>query len=294
MVADLKWYHFGGCLPMKSNMNKLIYAVVMWMATLVVGVVAQQAEVSVKVDLVAWGDDLSGLSLKSAADKGEITALAFRYSKPVAYHGPEVMEIFRHGDGEVKVKPAPTADDTLQEMHPLVVEAVPATANAAAKDVMAMELEKRRKKEPSLVALACIPPHCQRVTVLLAPAAGGTLVAYVIDDDPSKLPLGQLRIHNLSQHTIAMRCNNQAPKALKTRESMVVEAPKQQVLFELSYLLGDDWKFQESNIIPVRANEQTQMIILRSSNRFFRSSDGSSGGFMQVVTLRRTVNPAMP
>jgi hypothetical protein len=30
------------------------------------------------------------------------------------------------------------------------------------------------------------------------------------------------------------------------------------------------------------------MIILKSSNSYFMSSDGASGGFLQIVTLRRS------
>ena len=48
-----------------------------------------------KIDLVAWGDDISGLSFKSGAGKGDITALGFRYSEPVPYSGPAVMEIYQ-------------------------------------------------------------------------------------------------------------------------------------------------------------------------------------------------------
>lgn len=47
---------------------------------------------------------------------------------------------------------------------------------------------------------------------------------------------------------------------------------------------------QENNIIPVRPAEQAQMLILKSENSYFTSSDGSRGGFLQIVTLRR--NPA--
>ena len=58
-------------------------------------------------------------------------------------------------------------------------------------------------------------------------------------------------------------------------------------IYQLAYKKDDGWKIQENNIIPVRANEQTQMIILRSRNQYFLSADGASGGFLQMVTLRR-------
>jgi hypothetical protein len=59
------------------------------------------------------------------------------------------------------------------------------------------------------------------------------------------------------------------------------------LIYELAYKAGEEWKMQENNIIPVRATEQAQMMILKSGNQFFLSTDGSSGGFLQIVTLRR-------
>ncbi len=91
------------------------------------------------------------------------------------------------------------------------------------KQGLALELEKRREKEPTLVALAALPGGaCRRATVLLGPADAGTYIAYVIDDDPGKLPVGQVRIHNLSPLTIAMRCNGKPAQELKTRETLLV------------------------------------------------------------------------
>jgi hypothetical protein len=126
--------------------------------------------------------------------------------------------------------------------------------------------------------------------VLLAPAGGNTYQAYVINDDPTLLPLGKLRIHNLSPMTIAMRCNGQTPKEIKTRETFTTTAPNQQVIYELAYQAGDEWKVQENNMLLIRPNEQTQLIILRSTNQFFLSADGSAGGFLQTVVLRRGQN----
>jgi hypothetical protein len=143
-----------------------------------------------------------------------------------------------------------------------------------------------------LVALARIPSGCTRATVLLAPNGDGTFQAMVVDDNPTKLPPGKLRVQNLSPYTIAMRFNGRgaAPMELKRNQSTVVDAPGQQVIYELAYKLGEEWKFQENNIIEVRGDEQTQMIILRSDNRFFLSSDGAAGGFLQNVVLRRRAN----
>jgi hypothetical protein len=60
------------------------------------------------------------------------------------------------------------------------------------------------------------------------------------------------------------------------------------VIHELAYRNGDEWKMQESNIIPVRTNEHDQRIVLQSKNSYFMSTDGSTGGFQQLVTLRRS------
>ena len=185
--------------------------------------------------------------------------------------------------------PEPTADDLAHQLMPLppVDEKAAAGDKKPEKTGLALELEKRRKKAPSLVALAALPSGCSRATVLLAPADGETYTSYVIDDDPSKLPPGQLRIHNLSPLEILVRCNGKQQKELKTRESFISPAENQQIIYELAYKAGDEWKMQENNIIPIRDNEQTQMMILKSKNSFFQSTDGSSGGFLQIVTLRR-------
>lgn len=248
---------------------------------------AQQGEVALKLDVVAWGDEIGGLSFKSGEKAGDITALAFRYSEPIPYSGPALMEIFKNGDGKTKPKPPPTAEDLEHELIPLKLEEISANKDAPVKQGLALELEKRRKKAPNLVALASLPSGCRRATVLLAPVGDGTFLAYVIDDDPSKLPMGQLRIHNLSPHTIAMKLNGATPKEIKTRGSLVVPVANEQITYDLAYQLGDEWKFQEHNYMQIFAKDQTQMIILKSNNSFFLSSDGSSGGYLQVVTLRR-------
>jgi len=252
---------------------------------------AQQADVSLKLDVVAWGDEIGGLSFKAGEKAGKITALSFRYSQPVPYTGPALMEIFKNGDGDTKPKPQPSEEDLQHQLMPLKPEDAAADKNAPAKQGLALELEKRRKKAPNLVALAALPSGCSRATVLLAPVGDGTFLAYVIDDDPGKLPVGQLRIHNLSPHTIAMRFNGAAPKEIKTRGALVVPVANEQISYDLAYQLGEEWKFQEHNFMQVFAKDQTQMLILKSNNSFFLSSDGSTGGYLQVVTLRRGPTP---
>ena len=255
--------------------------------------VAQEPTISLKIDVVAWGDDIAGLSLQPDKGKGEITALAFRYSKPVNYSGPALLEIYKSGSGSAIKAPEPSAEDLEHQLQPLIAEESKPTPGEASKPKqgLALELEKRREKNPTLVALAALPTSgCRRATILLAPAAGGTFTAYVIDDDPSKLPLGQLRVHNLSSLNIAIRCNGQVKKELKTRDTLLVPGQKGQLIYELAYKLGEEWQTQENNIIPIRETEQAQMLILKSENSFFTSTDGSTGGFLQIATLRR--NPA--
>jgi hypothetical protein len=255
--------------------------------------VLRAADVSLKIDVVAWGNEIKGLSFKPGSSKGGITALGFRYSTPVAYSGPVIMEIYQSGGGTATPARELSAQDKAHELHPLVVEEkTEANNKTATKQGLALELEKRRQKEPTLVALAALPGSaCRRATVLLGPADGGTFTAYVIDDDPGKLPLGQVRIHNLCPLTIAMRCNGKPAQELKTRETLIVPPKNQQLFYDLAYKLGDEWIPQENNSFSIRPKEQTQMIILKSSNQFFLSSDGSSGGFLQTVILRRIPTP---
>ena len=173
---------------------------------------------------------------------------------------------------------------------PLVIER-PARNGGSSVPPIPKELAERRKKEPSLVALVPLPANSRRVTILLAPADVGTYSAYVIDDDPSKLPTGKLRVHNLSPHPIAMQFNGGQRKEMKPRETFLVNAPEGHTIYQLAYRSSDEWKVQENNIIPVRPDEQTQLIVLKSTNQFFLSSDGASGGYLQMCTLRRKATP---
>jgi hypothetical protein len=241
-----------------------------------------------KIDLVSWGDDIHGLSLKKGSSKGEITALGFRYSQPVSYSGPVLMEIYQTGSGATKPAEVISQDDKDHELMPLVVEEAEPKPGDEPRTPIAIELEKRRKENPGLVALAQLPGlSCRRATVLLAPAAAGTFIAYVIDDDPSKLPPGKLRVHNLSPFEINVRCNSAEAKELKTRGTHVFNAAKNQIIYELAYKKEGEWIVQENNIISIAPADQVQMIVLRSRNQYFLSADGSSGGFLQIVTLRR-------
>lgn len=224
-------------------------------------------DVSMKVDLVAWGESISGLSLKTSKGDDSLTALSFRYSKAANYSGPAVMEI--HQKAESGSQP---------------------TAAAADAPAIPPALAERRKENPTLVALVALPADSKHVTVLLAPAAAGTYQPYVINDDPSKLPPGRLRIHNLSPFPIAMRCNNKSGGELKTKGSMVIEPQNGEVIYELAYQKDGEWIMQENNLTSVKEDEQAQLVVLKSSADFFTSQDGSSSGFLQTVVLRRSRN----
>jgi hypothetical protein len=226
--------------------------------------VRAQDAVSMKIDVVSWGSDINGLSFK-AAGKGEpITALAFRYSKPVSYSGPAILEI-----------------------HQEAAAASSATADSKNTAPLPPELAKRRETDPTVVALAKLPVGSKRATVLIAPAQAGTYQTFVIDDDPTKLPFGKLRVHNYSPIKIAVRCNGKESMEMKTRDSFLAEPQEGQVTYELSYDKQGKWKLQENNIVTVGKDEQVQFIVLKSDADFFTSSDGSRGGFLQSVVLRR-------
>lgn len=291
MAVNSKSSPSAGCRPTRSEI--IAFAC---LCLLVAPAGAQQGnDVSLKIDFVSWGNEIKGLSLKPGANKGTISALSFRYSTPVAYSGPPLMAIYQTDSGGASAAAPitkPTAQDLAREGHPLLVPDNPdPNAKAGAKQGLALELEKRRKKEPTLVALAVLPGGCRRATVLLGPADPGTYIAYVIDDDPTKLPVGQVRIHNLCPFPIAMRCNGSPSKELKTRDAMVVPPKNEQLFYDLAYKVGDQWEMQENNVIPIRPKEQTQMIVLKSKNSFFLSSDGSGSGFLQIITLRRGPQP---
>ena len=188
---------------------------------------AQSEEtVSMMIDVVAWGDDIGGLSFKSGEKKGgDIIARAFRYSEPIRYNGPRVLEIHKSGDGGLAPPPRMSEEDKEHELIPLPAVEIEKAGGATALPVPE-RLAQLRKENPTLVSLVRLPPTARRVTILLAPAAEGTFYGYVIEDDPAKLPLGKLRVHNLSPHTIAMQFGNGKQKEMASRETMLVDAPE--------------------------------------------------------------------
>jgi hypothetical protein len=295
MDANTKSYPSAGSPRKKFNFAAFAISFFSF-ACLATTAQAQEDTVSMKIDLVSWGDAIGGLSLKAPQANGELIAMSFQYSKAVSYSGPKIMEIYKSGNGGLPPAPEMSAEDKSHQLMPLLAETPSPAENKASspKTGLALELENRRKEKPTLVALAQLPSNCRRATVLLAPSDGGTYIAYVIDDDPSKLPMGQVRIHNLCSFPVAMRINGKNPQELKMRESMLVAVQNEQCMYELAYNVNGEWKMHENNFMMARANQQTQMIVLKSNNQFFKSADGATGGFLQTVTLRRSPEAPAP
>ena len=147
-----------------------------------------------------------------------------------------------------------------------------------------------REKDPALAALVQLPAAARRVTILLAPGPNRSLLPHVLNDDPASHPAGQVRVHNLSPHPIKLRTASGKPIELAPGKSVLAPAPGETFAYELSYQEAEGvWKTQENNLFTVRQNEQVHMAILRSEASFFTSSNGSRGGFMQGVLLRRSL-----
>lgn len=283
MAENLKSFPSAGFRRLKSKALVAVFAFISAAAS----AREEKAEVSMRIDFVAWGDAITSLSCGSGSKAKEFTAKAFKYSKPVKYSGPRILALHRTGDPSTEPEPAPISDeDKEHESMPLQVPEM----EKGAGDLLPLSkrLEKARKQDPTIVALIPLPRDAKRATILLAPAAKGTFRAYVINDDPSKLPVESLRIHNLSPHKIAMKVNRRDSRILEPQQTMLVKAPKGHVIYELAYLEGETWKTQENNIVPVIRGQQTQLVVLKSRNRFFLSADGATGGFLQLVTLRRS------
>lgn len=240
--------------------------------------------VALKIDIVAMGRDIPGLSLGNGAGNGSVTALAFRYATPVRYAGSRILGIFQDPAAVLKHeeelhKLAAGIDN--QGMPPAGV-ATPARARASAGDADPAAGVGRR-----LIARATLPVGSSRATILLAPGKNGLYQAHVIDDDPSGLPYGHLRVHNHSPFPIALRANGGEAREIQPRKSFLFSTRDDTIIYELSYQTNNKWQMQENNMVRVKPSEQARMIILKSADGFFANSDGSRGGFLQVVTLRR-------
>jgi hypothetical protein len=69
-----------------------------------------EAKVAMKIDVVAWGNDVPGLSFTKARENEAFTARAFRYSDPVTYWGPRILAIHQTVKGQV-VEEIPITDE---------------------------------------------------------------------------------------------------------------------------------------------------------------------------------------
>ena len=256
---------------MKSDL-KCLLAVVLATVLAPVAAFAQGNQVSMRVDFVGWGDSITGLALRATGGT-PFTAQAFRYSKAQFYSGPAVMEIYQDSGAAPAAAVVPAED--LAKLPPAI------------KAVL-----ERRKTTPNLVALAALPAGSKRATVLMSPGPSGTYLTHVMDDDPSKLPVGRLRVHNLSPHPLALRFNGKEAHNLAVQTSCVAAPVNQELVYELAYQVDEEWKVLENNLVAVADDEQSQMVVLKSESEIFSSSNGSRPGYLQVVLLRRSPREA--
>jgi hypothetical protein len=265
--------------------------------------------VDMKIDLIAWGPEIRGLYLDDAKKHKLVTAKSFTYSKPIRYSGSNLLEI-QQDPTAAKISPndprfsgpgskSPlghqtdtknSSDDpgTINKHQP----SNPASPNPPTGNPTDPASGGKDLPTSSVVAHAVLPLDSKRVTILLAPEKANTFQSYVIDDDPTKLPFGRLRVHNLSSLLIALRFNGQTKAEIKPNGTIMVTPVKNHVIYELAYKIGNIWHTQENNVLAVPENLQSQMIILQNEDDYFRSSDGSKSGFLQIVTLTRTKEAA--
>lgn len=267
----------------------------------VVQALPEEKTVSMQIDFVAWGDDIKNLSCGKSHDRKQFDALAFRYSEPIDYRGPAVLELHRSASSgandadeatreqalrdqqalqnpSAKQKPSPQSKSPQSAQHNTIVDK---------KSALHRELEKRRETEPTLLALIPLPPAVRRVTILLTPLTAELYRGFVINDDPSKLPFGKIRIHNLSSNLIGIQQQGKKLIELPSGTFAMAEPIRGQFVYELSYREGKNRRIQENNLLRVPEREQCQMFIVESDHVFFQASDGTRNGKYQVVILRR-------
>jgi len=270
---------------MKSKRMKFIAALILFLLCTAPAFAQEESLVKMKIDLVAWGNEIPGLALKEPSGKTS-TALSFTYNKSQNYSGPKILALYQL---ETKKESAynDEEEEAIAELRPPKIDSEIDIRNS--KNPLIIELFERRIKEPKLVSLIPLPTDSRHVTILLAPASEGTFQPYVIDDDPRKLPSGKLRVHNLSPFPIRMeQIRGKQRRQLQTKDKILFDADEtNRFVYRLSYQRGDKWKVQTNNSVRVPENQQTQLIILKSQSQFFLSSDGSQQGFLQTALLKR-------
>lgn len=246
-----------------------------------------------RIDFVSWGEDLAGLEVRSGKRGDPVNALAFRYSEPFEYSGPQLLILaLGNGSDEAAKAMAEAYEERRRsdKAEGLDVPDAPFIPKAVA-EVKGGEIPKAlalaREKDPALAALVQLPAASRHVTLLLAPGPNRSLIPHIFNDDPARHPAGMIRVHNLSPHPISLRTAAGKPIELVPGKSVLAPAPGETFAYELAYQTDGIWKIQENNLITVRQNEQVHMVILRSEASFFSSSDGSRAGFMQSAFLRR-------
>jgi len=254
----------------------------------------QEPQVSMRIDFVSWGEDLSGLEVRTGKRGAPVKALAFRYSESFDYSGPQILALALgkgSDDAAREIAEAYEARRRSDKAEGLDVPDAPFVPNPVPEEKdgeIPKSLALAREKDPALAALVKLPAASRHVTILLAPGPNRSLVPHIFDDDPSRQPLGMVHVHNLSPHPVSLRTASGKSTGLKPGKSILAPAPGETFAYELSYQTDGVWNIQENNLITVRPSEQMHMVVLRSGSSFFSSSDGSQGGFMQTAFLRRT------
>lgn len=245
----------------------------------------ENSRITTRVDLVSMGEPLHGLYLGKNKQK-IATALPFRYHTTLRYKGNRIIEISQSTSSSPK-EPALSEEDKKHESKPIRPEDIPTTA-ADQTDKFTKAIAKRREKNPDLVALAVVPSGARHITVLLTPAKNNTYRTTVINDGPTKLPFGKLRVHNFCEHPIFLRFDNDKPVVIPPKKNKQAAPQKNNSLrYLLGYQKGKRRIIEQNNFISVSPTEQVQMVILRSNSSFFQSANGSRGGNLQVAILRR-------
>jgi len=251
-------------------------------------------QVKVRVDLVSLGENIPGLYLGKKKDR-IVNAQAFQYSMTLKYSGDSIIQISQGSSKQIEEQPM-SEEDEKHALKPLTAKDLPEVETESS-DKQLEIISRLRKKNPNLVALARVPAGSRHITILLRPAANNTFRTLVFNDDPTKMPYGEMKIHNFCKHPIAMKFANGKPAVIKSDKAYRLKpSKKQSVSYLLSYPKKKKWKKQESNIIRVTPDQQVRMIVLNSQSSFFQSASGARGGHLQIAILRRdrTVKPPRP